>query len=770
MTVISPTTDVTHFHAQRLTGDWQVHPVSLNAKHPFPKADNPLIVPDSTHLQLVLYPERPYWGEHLRKINEQAWIYERTFSLPDMPYQRARLRFEGVDYFASVWVNGQFAGEHEGNFAPFDLDVTAFVHAEAENTLVVKVTSPWDKPNPGGTYPADHVIRGLIKGHYEHGEGVIPPEVNPIGIWRPVSLLIDAGISIDRLRIRTELDGQVDVRLTCTNATNETWEGTLGLQITADNHSGSGANSEQLIKIPSGTHEFDYTLQISDPQLWWPWDHGDANLYRLNATLHRGDNELISQQAQIFGLRTVRLERSPERFTYYINERPVFIRGTSYMPALYMSQCSRAGFERDIQFAREANLNLLRVHVHVSPQELYELCDRAGMLVWQDFELNWIQDYSTEFEARARVLQRDMINLLGNHPSIITWTCHNEPTMIFARRQNLEQHPDPALYADAVEQDPTRPVFICSGQMENDWQRSGDVHSYYGAIWTRHYTDIYPHSFNLNSEFGFEVPGAVTTLQQYPDAWERLKHLEGQIDALWAYQAELIQYQVEHLRRLRATASAGYIHFWLADLVPQVGCGVLDAQRNLKGGYAALKRASQPLHVAMEHDGQKFIALWVFNDTPKAYSEIIVRWYIYSEQDEMLLDGKLWHYTIAANTVQRIETNWPTKPEKCARIKLSISTAEDEVLSENEYRHPFQPMERPKGYPWKFDRYLGTKVFDRPDAPSLGDYNINRVFKIVPLNWREHIAEWALRQHFPIWFTSGVAKIIDVVTGTASQS
>jgi hypothetical protein len=342
--------------------------------------------------------------------------------------------------------------------------------------------------------------------------------------------------------------------------------------------------------------------------------------------------------------------------------------------------------------------------------------------------------------------------------------------MIFARRQNYEKHPDPVLYTDAMQQDPTRPVFICSGQMENDWQRSGDVHSYYGAIWTRRYTDIYPHSFNLNSEFGFEVPGAVTTLQQYPDAWERLKHLEGQIDSLWAYQAELIQYQVEHLRRLRATSSAGYVHFWLADLVPQVGCGVLDAQRKPKGGYEALKRASQPLHVAMEHDGKNPIALWVFNDTPHAYSDMKVRWFAFNAQDEMILDSEMSHYAIAANTVQRIDYRWPVKPELCARITMSISAAAEEVLSENQYLHPFQPMERPKGYPWKFDRYLGTKVFDRPDAPSLGDYNINPLFKIVPLSWREHIAEWALRQHFPIWFTSAVARIIDLMTGSASQS
>jgi hypothetical protein len=333
--------------------------------------------------------------------------------------------------------------------------------------------------------------------------------------------------------------------------------------------------------------------------------------------------------------------------------------------------------------------------------------------------------------------------------------------MVFMRRQNLEQRPDPALYADALQQDPTRPVFICSGQMESDWQRSGDVHSYYGAIWTRRYTDIYPHAFLLNSEFGFEVPGALTTLQQYPDVWERLRHLEEQIDDLWAYQAELIQYQVEHLRRLRAACSAGYIHFWLADLVPQVGCGVLDSQRQAKGGYETLRCASQPLHIALEHDGRRPFALWIFNDTPQAYANAVLRWRIWNAEDKLILESEL-RRDIAANASQCItNTDWAILPAQCERIELALYSPDGKVLTENSYRHPFQPMLRPRGYPWKFDRYLGTKVFDHPDAPSLADHNVNRIFKLAPLTWRENIAEWALRQHFPHRLVSGLASVID---------
>jgi beta-mannosidase len=740
----------------RLIGDWQVCPVPLDSDTINP-AGNWITVPECAHLQTILYPDRPYWGNHLREINKSAWVYKRTFTVPVGAQRRVRLRFEAVDYFASVWVNDQYVGQHEGNFAPFEFDVTHFVRRGEQNTLTVRVTSPWDAPNPRGSYPIDHVIRGLVKGLYEHGEGVIPPDVNPIGIWRPVSLLLDDGFSIDHITIRTQLNGQIDLKLTVTNATDEVFAGTLDMAVKAYNHSGEGVNLPCPLQLKPGTHIIEQQLKVPDPRLWWSWDHGSPDLYQLECSLHDTTDSILTNDSQTFGIRTVRLERSAERFTIYLNERPIYLRGSSYIPALYLSQCTTENLERDITLAKQANLNLLRVHVHVSPREVYELCDRMGVLIWQDFELNWVQSYSLEFEARARTMQREMIDLLGNHPSVITWVCHNEPTMVFTRRQNLEQHPDPALYTDACQQDPTRPVFICSGQIEDDWQRGGDVHSYYGSIWTARYTDIAQHSFRLNTEFGFEAPAALATLKQYPDLWERLKHLEHEIDMLWDYQAELIQYQVEYLRCLRATACTGFIHFWLADMVPQVGCGVLDSSRIPKGGYEALRRASQPVHVALEHDGRQPSALWVFNDTIQTYPDATIKWTVWNAKGKVLVEGQQ-PFNVAANASQKVcATAWNVTPD--ARVELTLLTANGEVIAENLYVHPFKPTPRPQGYPWKFDPYLGTKVFNHVDAPSLADYNINRALKLIPLGAREQLAEWGMRQKMPLWLVSRIALI-----------
>src|SRR5258708_20096581 len=146
------------------------------------------------------------------------------------------MRWGGGDYFASVGLNGQFIGRHEGHFAPFTFDVTHTLRTDGDNVLIVRVSAPWDQPNPRGSYALDHVVRNLVKGQYEHGEGVIPPDVNPIGIWRPVWLLLDNGISLASVSIPTQLDGAISLRLPATNPTRETWRGNLNLYLPPHHH------------------------------------------------------------------------------------------------------------------------------------------------------------------------------------------------------------------------------------------------------------------------------------------------------------------------------------------------------------------------------------------------------------------------------------------------------------------------------------------------------------------------------------------------------
>jgi hypothetical protein len=192
---------------------------------------------------------------------------------------------------------------------------------------------------------------------------------------------------------------------------------------------------------------------------------------------------------------------------------------------------------------------------------------------------------------------------------------------------------------------------------------------------------------------------------------------------------------------------------------------VLDACRVPKGGYDALRRASQPILIALEHDGRRPIALWVFNDTPQAYAGALASWHIFDAAGECIHAGEQ-RCDVPANASQRIAPAlWPVPPECWARLALWLQSASGEMLCENEYAHPFRPLLRPAGYPWKFDPFLGTKVFDQPGAPSLADQSASPLVRRVPLWLREACAEWMLRQQWPPALVSRVARVVDAVMG-----
>ena len=105
--------------------NWLVHAAPLNIKDP-PKNGDWIDIAPCTFVQLALYPDNPFWGERLRKINEQAWFFRQTFTLPETLTERICLQFDGVDYYATVFVNGMAIRFTMGAFS-LRIDSTAIL-------------------------------------------------------------------------------------------------------------------------------------------------------------------------------------------------------------------------------------------------------------------------------------------------------------------------------------------------------------------------------------------------------------------------------------------------------------------------------------------------------------------------------------------------------------------------------------------------------------------------------------------------------------------
>jgi hypothetical protein len=420
-----------------------------------------------------------------------------------------RLHFDGVDYFADVYLNGNPIGRHTGYFEPFDFDVTDKLKT-GKNVLAVRVESPYEQPGVKGWHIRKRLIKGILNHHDCRpggGWNIEGQSYNTGGIWNNVYVESHGKVTIEQMLLRAEMEDKpplLNIQLTVKNRSDQQTVN-FRLRVEPENFKGYPIVLEHPLEIPAGESVHAIELPVPDVLLWQPWDRGFPHLYTITLVLNLGKENVSHTCA--FGFRTVKVK---EGYRWYVNGLPYFIRGSNYIGSQWLAETlfpevARPGthpfggssggdfYRRDVALARQANLNMLRVHAHVVPQQFHDACDRLGMLVWQDFPLQWGYSDEAEFQAEAEREMRAMVTGLYNHPSIVAWCAHNEspwdaPWMsgsagaTFDPSQNRDL--DTRLQAIANGLDPTRYTHRSSG--------TGDGHTYpgwYHGHW-RDFTDL----------------------------------------------------------------------------------------------------------------------------------------------------------------------------------------------------------------------------------------------------------------------------------------
>ncbi len=411
-------------------------------------------VPGEVQLQLGFQGMDLYYQtKELTSINQKEWWYRKRFTVSKADSDRlARLVFDGVDYFATVWLNGKKLGEHEGCFVPFSFDVSHHLNYGAENILVVKVTCPWLPKGRGfleylkGEWMMNDLIGVarfpfppyLMGPHYAN----TPAYGNatfPMGLWRDVKLVASGSAVIDDLFVHTKTlnsDGSATLRISGTikNNAHEDLPGILELTISPDNFGGETLTlPKKSINIHSGDNSFSTEVVIQNPHLWWTWDSGAQDLYKLRATLAPAAGKGSDFRETVFGIRTI--ARHPD-MSYWLNGKRLFLKGAWYPEADYFgSRPTRETYRKDLLLFRAANLNHLVAFCYVEKPDFYELSDRLGILVIFEFPFQQFGPMEVlapsnprhDIFARESLRQlRQMIIQLRNHPSIIVWAAFAE--------------------------------------------------------------------------------------------------------------------------------------------------------------------------------------------------------------------------------------------------------------------------------------------------------------------------------------------------------
>jgi beta-mannosidase len=358
-------------------------------------------------------------------------------------------------------------------------------------------------------------------------------------------------------------------------------------------------------------------------------------VHEVRAALATPDGQALDRRRARFGLRTARVvtDEAGHAQCLEVNGRPVFVKAVNYIPWQHFAEVGRSFYDRDMRMLREAHGNSVGVHAHVQSPHCYDAADDAGMLVFQDFALQWSYDSGTEtnpgfVEAACRQMA-DMAYLLHNHPSVVYYACHNEPARMFDPRRaedgpeadRGETHLDAALESTLRAIETGRHVHRASGIGD-------DVHNYAGSLTGGSVYRVTERPAWFVSEYGFWTVGPQA--RKFgdggwpPDAdqmreWvsrlsfigstcafaglpSRYGSLDEWTEATQSYGAALAKYQTEWFRAHRGEPFMGYRwHFW-ADWWGYAGGGLVDVERVPKATYDAYRDASRPLLLVGLHD------------------------------------------------------------------------------------------------------------------------------------------------------------------------
>lgn len=404
---------------------------------------------------LVPYPVESMLSGVSKKVGpaKKLW-YKRKFTVPSTwKNQRLLLHFEGVDWEASVWVNGKELGRHQGGYDAFTYDVTDALKQSGEQEIIVSV---WD-PSNDGYQPAGKQYNNPRSIWY----------TSTTGIWQTVWLEPVPPISINDFKMIPDIGKQT-------------------LQVIVPHAATPGYSIEAVIydkgvKITSEKGRFNDTLhlRINNSKLWSP---ASPFLYDLTINLYRNDKK-TDAVTSYFGMRDIRLGKDNEGITrLLLNNEPLFQYGLldqGFWPdGLYTAPTDEA-LKYDIQVQKDLGFNMIRKHVKVEPKRWYYWCDKIGMLVWQDMpsgdkhikkdEADIVRSAQSSYQFKTEL--KEMIDEHFNSPAIVAWVPFNE---------GWGQSETEDIVAMVKKLDNTRVVSATSGWADRKLGDMSDIHVYPG--------------------------------------------------------------------------------------------------------------------------------------------------------------------------------------------------------------------------------------------------------------------------------------------------
>jgi len=371
-----------------------------------------------------------------------SW-YRRELDITPETGKRYFLRFEAASLVADVYLNGKLLGEHRGGFGAFCFEITTNLSASGTNLLAVRVNNAWEPDIAplsgdfsvyGGLYRPVHLI-------VTDEENFTPTDHGSPGVaWLQTSV--------------TKKQAALDVTVQISNGAKQKQPLTMVASVFDAQGNLIVSNEESITLAPDVTAPYWLRVVVPHPHLW----NGRKDPYLYKAVVElRSTNEVVDSVGQEIGLRYYSID--PDK-GFFLNGQPYHLHGVDKHQDLFDKgwAVSEADLDEDISLIKEMGCTVVRCAHYQHSDYFYNLCDKAGILVWAEIpQVNEINP-SEQFEETSRNQLLDLIRQNINHPSIFVWSMFNE--LWPGRTDPQRELQDLKIVANG--EDPTRPTIAAT--------------------------------------------------------------------------------------------------------------------------------------------------------------------------------------------------------------------------------------------------------------------------------------------------------------------
>ncbi|RAK20937.1 beta-mannosidase [Flavobacterium aquaticum] len=678
--------------------NWTFNKQNENKKH---KAT----IPGTIHTDLFqnqLIPD-PFFGaneKQLQWIENENWEYETHFTLSEseLKNQNIELEFEGLDTYATVFLNGNLVLEADNMFRKWTISAKAHLKI-GTNHLKVVFHSAVQKGKEEAkklSYTLPEKERVFVrKAQYQFGWDWGPRFVTA-GIWKKVQLKFWNSAKIESVKYNQKVLNESIADLDFIFTIFAQKSGKYQIKLGQKSFPFELKKGQNVVKVP---------ISIPNPILWWSNGLGVPHQYVFRFSLEQNQQKIEEKELKI-GLRTIELIQEKDQvgssFYFKLNGKPVFMKGANIVPPdSFLSRVSDATYFSLVENAKKANMNMLRVWgggVYFD-DVFYEACDSNGILVWQDFMFACSMYPGDEkFVENVKQEVIDNVNRLQNHPSIAIWCGNNEndegwhnwgwqKQFNYSKADSTQIWNDyKKVFNEMIPQTldsllPKEKNIYWSSSPSIGWGRKesllqGDSH-YWGVWWGKEPFEIYEKKVGrFMSEYGFQGMPNLETLQKvmnkedlnftseafknhqkHPTGYETIneymerdyvvpKDFEDYTYVSQLLQARGMKTAIEAHRRAKPYCK-GTLYWQFNDCWPVTSWSSLDYYGNWKAFHYQAKRSFENLLLSVNEENEIY-KVFLVNDNFESYS-------VRLELELLSFDGKsLWEnskeVTVKENT------------------------------------------------------------------------------------------------------------------------